>query len=223
MKDNLREFFDYLNDNISYIILRNWEGVFDEGIYGVGHEDIDILCNDLNRFISLTGATRVHQEHNRDNFVVQIGSMKVRFDVRWVGDGYYPSTMEENLLNRRVFSSQSIFIPNEEDYYYSLAYHALIQKPSLSNEYLTKINEVRNHCMGISTYCSESEVLHDLRQYLQSNNWDVEYPCDPGVYINHYNLRNLPVNKKYFRLLNRFILLKKQIFLHYYHRVLCQR
>lgn len=223
MKDDLRTFFDYLNDNISYIILRNWDGVFDEGVYGAGHEDIDILCDDLNMFISLTGATRIHQEHNRDNFVVQIGTMKVRFDVRWVGDGYYPSPMEENLLNRRMFTSQSIYIPNEEDYYYSLAYHALFQKPSLSKEYLLKLNEVRSHCIGTSTDCSESEILYDLQQYLQTNNWNVEYPCDPGVYINHNNIRNLPVNKNYVRLLNRFILLKKQNFSYYFHRILCQR
>ena len=52
--NNIRELFDFLNDNCEYLVLRNWDELFNESIYSNGHEDIDVLCRDIKVFKSLT-------------------------------------------------------------------------------------------------------------------------------------------------------------------------
>ncbi len=46
MQSELKELFGKLNQNCNYLVLRNWDNIFDNNlnIYGNGHEDIDILA-----------------------------------------------------------------------------------------------------------------------------------------------------------------------------------
>lgn len=220
MNSCLKDFFNYLNNNCTYLILRNWDDIFDESIYGSCHEDIDILCESREHFIKLTGAKGIHHEKDRDNYVVSFGQNLVRFDVRWVGDGYYPTQMEERMLKNRILNNQCIYIPNLSDYYYSLSYHALLQKPLLSDEYLKKINVIHSSFFDSDEDVSEEKIYAELCSYLKSNGWAVEYPCDPGVYVNYERLKNIHVNKNTCRFLNRKLLLIKQRILRYPQRLL---
>lgn len=218
MNNILNDLFDYLNRNCNYLVLRNWDNLLDEDIYSAGHEDIDILCDSLDKFLKLTGAKRLHPEKDRDNYVVSFSGANVRFDVRWVGDGYYPIEMEKAMLNNRQLNEQSFYIPSIEDYYYSLAYHALLQKPFLSDEYLQKLNNTRQLITNSVGSMPQSAIREELILFLKLNGWKVELPCDPGVYVNTSNLQKFPIKNSPRRKMNRNMLLLKQWFLSYYHR-----
>lgn len=220
MTDLMIDFFDFLNKNCCYLVLRNWDNLLDDSIYGKGHEDIDILCDSLESFIKLTKANRVHKENKRDNYIVTFGNSVIRIDARWVGDGYYPIEMEKRLLADRRVNKQNIFIPNEEDYYYSLLYHALVQKRELSDEYSAKLNDVRKKILNTSINGCYDDYLNDLGAYLRENGLAVEYPRDPGVVINEKVVKSLPVNKRFPRALLRDLFVLKQRVLYYYKRVL---
>ena len=220
MTDLMIDFFDFLNKNCCYLVLRNWDNLLDDSIYGKGHEDIDILCDSLESFIKLTKANRVHKENKRDNYIVTFGNSVIRIDARWVGDGYYPIEMEKRLLADRRVNKQNIFIPNEEDYYYSLLYHALVQKRELSDEYSAKLNDVRKKILNTSINGCYDDYLNDLGAYLRENGLAVEYPRDPGVVINEKVIKSLPVNKRFPRALLRDLFVLKQRVLYYYKRVL---
>lgn len=220
MTDLMIDFFDFLNKNCCYLVLRNWDNLLDDSIYGKGHEDIDILCDSLESFIKLTKANRVHKENKRDNYIVTFGNSVIRIDARWVGDGYYPIEMEKRLLADRRVNKQNIFIPNEEGYYYSLLYHALVQKRELSDEYSFKLNDVRKKILNTSINGCYDDFLNDLGAYLRANGLAVEYPRDPGVVINEKVIKSLPVNKRFLRALLRDLFVLKQRVLYYYKPVL---
>ena len=209
MSNCLEKLFKKLNKNCTYLVMRNWDNIFDEDIYSNGHEDIDILCNSLIDFVSLTGAKRVHKEKKRDNYIVYVDNLSIRFDVRWVGDGYYPEEWEKRMLERRELNEQSIYVMSKEDYFFSLSYHALLQKPKLSNEYLFKINEVYNRIEGKEMEITEKDILYFLNKYLREFNFRVEVPNDPGVFQNRNNICGLPRRNNIKRKIRRIIFLSK--------------
>lgn len=202
----IRQLFDHLNNNIEYLVLRNWDDLFEEKIYGDGHEDIDILCRDLNSFIRLTDAKQVFSSRYRNNYIVHIGGLKVRFDVRFVGDGYYPQKWEDEMLKRRTTNSVGIYIPFKEDYFYSLAYHALLQKPVFSDEYLKKVVDTYSVSVHQAKDTEESEIRTLLSVFCTNNNYRVEIPSDPGVYLNTNNLRYFEVRISALRLIRKWLL-----------------
>lgn len=218
-KGFMKEFFDYLNENCNYLVLRNWDDLLDEDMYGTGHEDIDILCDDLESFLHTTGAVRIHKENYRDNFIVPIGEDKVRLDIRWIGDGYYPTEWERKMLERRTLNQQGIFILCSEDYFYSLAYHALLQKPQLSSEYLTKLNTAYYLLNHTHAALSAKDILLILNSFLLDNDYVIEITNDPGVYINKKITCRLPrrVNGK--RNLRRFCFEMKNRVVYYINRL----
>jgi hypothetical protein len=186
---NLRDFFDYLNSHLNYLILRNWDNIFDEKIYGSGHEDIDILCDDIDEFVRLTNSIRIHSEPYRDNYNVCIGHTKIRLDIRHIGDGYYPRQWERRMLQNRVLTESNIYIMDKEDYFYSLIYHALLQKSVCSLEYFEKISKMQCDFMSASNRVDNEEgYLRILKAFLNRNVYVVETPADPGVFLNWHNI-----------------------------------
>lgn len=212
--NTIRHFFDFLNKNCDYLILRNWDDIFDDGIYGNGHEDIDILCRNLVHFVKLTDAKRVHLSKYRDNFVVKIGHLNVRFDVRHVGDGYYPTKWEDVMLNNKVLTKQGVYIMKADDYAYSLAYHALLQKPTLSNEYKRKIIDALGFIGNPGSDMSEKDILKLLQFYCRMNKYYVEIPSDPGVFLNKLNMSGFECSGSIVRIIRRLNLKLSQIILH---------
>lgn len=203
--NSIREFFLYLNEHCNYLILRNWDNVFNESVYGDTHEDIDILCDDLERFIQLTAAIRLHKRKDRDNFVIKIGEKTVRFDVRHVGDEYYPKQWEKEMLSRRI-KDGDIYVMCKEDYQYSLIYHALLQKSSLSLEYRQKLAVLSNNTSHDSIL-NDQTLLRELKDYLHDNQYIIRIPKDPGVFINWNNLKYVGYNVDICAFLNRVFFL----------------
>ena len=209
--NTIREFFAYLNNRCEYLILRNWDDVYNDTIYGDSHEDIDILCGNLDEFVRLTDAERIHKERQRSNFIVPIGSMSVRFDVRYVGDGYYPIAWQQKMLRDRILTGQGFFIMNPIDYTYSLAYHALLQKPGLSEEYRKKINGALAELSSSHDECSlvEQELIERLIQHCDENGYVVEIPIDPGVYLNYRKINKMHHKVSIARILKRELFMIK--------------
>lgn len=187
--NSIKEFFIYLNENCKYLVLRNWDDVFNEKVYGDTHEDIDILCEDIESFKKLTNAHNLHKRIDRDNYVVTIGDMIVRFDVRHIGDEYYPKEWQQMMLERRN-KSGDIFVPEKEDYLYSLIYHALLQKRSMSDEYRFKIFNLLDEEVLDRTN-TERYLLDKLKVFIKNHGYVVNIPTDPGVFVNYSNMKYL--------------------------------
>lgn len=219
MKGSLKELFAKLNSQCNYLVLRNWDDIFSEDVYEAGHADIDILCEDKESFVELTGAKRIHKEKNRDNYIVPIDGNEIRFDVRWVGDGYYPASWEHEMLNNRVMNDDGVFIMSERDYFYSLAYHALLQKRELSVEYANKLNAAYKAFNVDHDILSADDILQKLSLFLLDNRWAAEIPTDPGVFLNIQVFRGLPHNKTISRILSRKVFRMRTLLSRQFRRI----
>lgn len=183
---NLGEFFEFLNENFEYAVLRNWEQYSTEQYFSE-EDDIDILCRDKAKFVDAIGGIQLYHRFNRCNYCVEIGNDNIKIDIRYIGDGYYCKQWEERLLERRIFSEKGFYVLNSEDYFYSLLYHVLVQKPKLSPAYYDKLKTMTD---DERQFHSEEELLLMLHDYMEGNNFYIEYPSDCAVFLNRKNIHD---------------------------------
>jgi len=127
MKDIL-QFFSYMNDiDFPYVVLRNFEGLPDSLTIG-GHNDIDILVYDLEHWTEIfPDAKRVYPAP-RVQYILPIGETNVYFDIRHVGDDYYPEEFEKAILDSREYNRIGFWTPNPVHFRIALAYHVVHHK-----------------------------------------------------------------------------------------------
>lgn len=137
--NSLAELWALLNDKTEYVILRNFENLNEEISLSI-HPDIDFLCSNRNVFLSI-----IKSEPRNGNLkdyvhrVINVGGKNVDIDIRCVGDGYYDEMWEKEILKTRILSEEGFYIPSNEHYFYSLLYHVLIQKKTISKDYEDKL------------------------------------------------------------------------------------
>ena len=135
--------------NVDYVVLRNWEPLPTK--YQVDeHGDIDILVNDYSYAKKVLGGRaykhKLHKEDPRFGFDVEmegwkvanhvlVGGKEIEFDIRYLGDGYYPEKWQEAML-KNPCKHMEIKIVNAENHFYSLLYHALLHKKTISKTYV---------------------------------------------------------------------------------------
>ena len=171
---NLYELFYVLNSTINYVVLRNFEGL-PENFDNYNHNDVDILTDDFLRMPYLTNGGK---SPINDIFphTVQIGNRKIPFDYEFPGDGYYDEKWSKEILDRRVMYN-GFYVPTDEDYFYSLFYHAIYYQKKVSDEYKIKLldlakklflvdvsdsllNDVEKSKIFLETYMKKMGYLH---------------------------------------------------------------
>ncbi len=192
---DLRKIFDELNKNCSYLILRNWNDVLEDKVYANTEEDIDILCESKQSFIDLTGATSIHTNSHRDNYTVNYKGTKYRFDIRWIGDGYYPKVWEKKMIANRQLNENDVYVLSQADYCHSLTYHALLQKPSLSDEYKKIIGKLYHIIDHNNHEYDENTIQKKLKEFLDYHSYKFSIPQDPAVFINWNRINIMGIRK----------------------------
>lgn len=182
----LSDFFDYLNSNILYVVMRNFEGI-PEYYNTEEHGDIDILTDNYMWFHKLSGVSKVYSERYRVHHEILIGDEKIRFDFRYVGDGYYDRKWEKDILKNRTMGKGGIYIPNNEDYGYMLLYHALIQKKQIARDYTIKLN----HIFGEGGW-----NMDYLKDFMNRRGYRFVCPNDLTVIYNWDNVALVPPIKR---------------------------
>lgn len=191
---SIQQFFYVLNNTIKYCVLRNHECLPDE--YTVeGHGDIDLLVEDKNYMFYLTLAKRVFPESYRVYHTIKIAGKEVPFDFRYVGDNYYDQPWEEHIIKHRRLEKKLFYIPNPEDQYYTLLYHAYIQKWEVKEDYLPKLS----HCAAKINEVFKPEVnsaINQIDSFLEKNRFEYIRPVDETVV---YNIENISKSNYAFR------------------------
>lgn len=178
--NSLREFFDALNAQCNYVVLRNYN-YLPEKYKCELHGDIDILTDDIHKIIDVTGAGKTVLKRYRTHYICKIGDTDVEFDFRYVGDGYYCKKWEKDILKNRIINHDQIYIPDHEDYKYTILYHALVHKKEIAADYQQIITEMFG--------ANPMELTTCLKKYMKKNNYSFTQPYDLSVV---YNFRNIP-------------------------------
>lgn len=173
--------FYALNNCTNYAILRNYESLPNE-IYEKDHNDIDIICDSLDDVKYVLNAEPVFEEEYRVHYKVKVENRIAYFDLRSIGDNYYYKPMEEKILNERVYNEKGFYTLNKENYFYSLLYHALIQKLDFKEDYKKKLNE-----MNVEELKPEMPMEYYtqiLKKWMIKNEYIMVRPKDKSVIFN---------------------------------------
>jgi len=187
--NKMSEVFDLLNHNkINYAVLRNYENLLDDQIYMTGHGDVDLICDDSLKLAKVIGAMpqdfhTKKEKHDGVHFSINIKNNAVSLDLRYIGDRYYCSKWQTEMLNRRVIFN-SFYVLGKEDYFYTLVYHAIYQKPILTEEYRNRlIGMAKNLSLNIVNNKPKDFIIL-LESYMKKNHYVYQYPKDKYVPFN---------------------------------------
>ena len=181
---SLRHMFDHLNAiNLSYVVSRNRE------IHGdidfMGH-DIDFMVTDYNATVAALGALPSSPRATElggggVRHTVRIRGKAKDVDVRYVGDRYVDPNWMRDILRNRV-ARNGIFVMEAEDYFYSLLYHALIQKPQFGSDYKLRLMEMTSNSTAKSRLGgSRRDQCELLLGFMNDRGYISSKPDDPTV------------------------------------------
>jgi hypothetical protein len=163
---SLRHVFDALNVLVPYVVLRNFEQLPATHVVE-DHDDIDLLVDDYHEAIRVLNARPLVGLVPKwgGRFGVQVSGRPITFDVRFVGDGYFDPIWEREVLRQRRLSDAGLFVPRGRDYFETLAYHALVHKRRLSDDYSRRLAEMAA-AEGVAGWTQERLKAPDLAQGL---------------------------------------------------------
>lgn len=181
--NSLEEIFEAFNELSNYVVLRNFANIEDE-LKNL-HPDIDLLTDNKRLLEDISNGKPTYKEKRRVQHLVIINDQKVFFDFRFVGDNYYDYKWEQQILNTRV-QYENLYIPNVENHFYSLMYHAFIHKEKLIEDYIIKLiklsQKINLNYDKISFL--DFNVLNDLNSFMAAKNYAFVEPRDVTVYFN---------------------------------------
>lgn len=191
---SISDFFYVLNNTIEYVVLRNHE-VLPEEYTVEGHGDIDLLVANRNYVAYLTLAQPVFKEPYRVYHMINIAGKEVPFDFRYVQDNYYSPKWEQDILKTRVMSKDLFYVPSPEHQFYTLLYHAYIQKWEVKSDYIPKLTHYGKQ-INIDFKDSPDLAVGLLDAFMLPRNYEYIRPNDRSVL---YNKKNLQYSKVAFR------------------------
>ena len=203
--DTKKIFFNYLNKfkKLRYVILRDQNSE---------KEDIDILVNDYFLFKRISDC---HSYKNKNlNFIsnsgdpfddggfkvsnyIKINDKFVKLDVRYVGDGYFDTNWQQNILNNRKYY-KGFYVPSKENFIYALIYHIVYHKGHIDKKYINFLK--KNLQMKVIDF---TKIVGVINKYLKLKKYKITRPLDLTIPVT-YQLDNLSIK-------NEIQLVKKQI------------
>ena len=199
---SLKDFFDVLNNKVDYLVLRNYESFF-SGSFMEDHPDIDILCTHPNDFLdAVSSYPRTKNKKDTIHRAVVIDGKAVAVDVRYVGDGYYCTAWEKEMLRTKEMYHSLCHVLNTENYYYSLLYHVHIQKDVISEDYMTKLSE---QASALGLPAEEALSLRSLQHYMRERGYVFTYPVFPGGKAHFERVDKSMVERNPVRQIHRFL------------------
>ena len=172
--NSLNDLFAKLNE-MEYVILRNYETLEDEINEG---GDIDILCPQKAYVVDQIHASARVSRREVFNYFIMVGDKKIPIDIREVGDGYYDEKWEKSMLKRKI-RIKGYYVMDDENYKYSLLYHALLHKFAIKETYISRLRDMFG--MEIGNNDNTDELLGD---YMRKKGYYIPIPVDRGVEFN---------------------------------------
>ena len=139
--NSLEEVFYVLNNTVNYVVLRDFENLphhFDPSV----SNDIDILTDDRKQLIRILNPQRIRHARLHGQLTVKVGDSQILWDVRHTGDDYYCLHWEQDMLRDKVISPGNVYVLNNEHYFYSLVYHALIHNKTIPQDCYVKAERI---------------------------------------------------------------------------------
>lgn len=217
------ELFRNLNEKCNYLIMRNFEDIKEINSHGKIHDDIDFLCDDYKKMVEVMDARPRRFYDNKVQYQILIGGGYTKIDIRSVGDNYYDSLWQKEMLENKSWQDEGFFVMNESDYFYSLVYHAVLQKKILSEDYRKKLADMAE-ALGFHAE-TEKEFLTLLIDEMKRKKYLFWYPEDTTVPNRFYMVpKEMCVGQKgwYFRKV-KYLPVRARSFIHYKRKLMFKK
>lgn len=186
------QLFSVLNLSCDYLVQRNFETLPDKN----EEKDIDFLSIHSQVLASALGMMQFETRPYKGS--IRVGDAQISMDIRFVGDNYYDPSWQKDMLARKKLY-RGVYVPRRDDLFFSLLYHATVQKEEVKPAYTAKLESL---AQTLGFHWFSPKILSDNKQtgkliagFLEGNNYCYVPPLDPGVYINPGIIRYLPQNK----------------------------
>ncbi len=191
-----KSFFSILNVGCNYIVLRSFENLIE--LNKNEDKDIDFLTDNFQRLASVGGI--IQKRYQPYKGYVYIGGEKISIDIRFIGDNYYDPAWQKDIMNNKIFNN-GLYSPSDSDYFFSLFYHAKVQKPTVKAKYYTILE---NLSLKLQFLWFNKSMLDDdissaklLKGFLEGSNYSYKDPLDKHVYENKIITKHLPQDNVY--------------------------
>lgn len=212
--DSINSFVEALNaTGVSYLVLRNYENMLSPEIYIDGHGDIDLLCANSRLLAEGIGAMAYIDKVKKVcgdgiHYYIIIAGKHVSLDLRCVGDGYYCTKWQDDMLRRRIMKN-GFYVMDEFDYVYSLIYHAILQKRTFSEEYRVRLIKMLD-ALKIPMWGDTLRCFVDLMEcYMRKYGYVYTYPTDIFVPLRTKYINKRMLQKDFSMALKHWIFDKK--------------
>ena len=208
--ESMVQFFSTITKVCNYVILRNHE--FLPYDFFENDKDIDLLCDDLLIFAIVGNCTK--RSKGISGFQTTIENQLVPIDIRFVGDDYYDISWEKEMLKNSKIFNNVVKILSNDDLFFSLLYHALLQKKEIKDKYIQFFTEEIKYreIKFKNNYSRREQFIIILKQYMDSKHYYIVNPRDESVRINKNYISVLPVQIKRPRPKNRFYIFLVSIY-----------
>ena len=183
--NNFSEIINLLDlHKINYVIMRNYSNLLSDDIYISGHADIDILCEDSVKFAKVVNAIQ-QSKGDITHYYIYIKGKKVSLDLRHVGDGYYPTNWQIDILHNKELHPDGFYVMDDLNYLYSLTYHAIVQKRVVSTDYLNLLVELsKKNGININFSNIIQKLVSNLEKFMLDKGYKYTYVKDKTVTLN---------------------------------------
>lgn len=182
---HLDDIFALFNEALPYLVLRNFEGLPDE-IYVPGHNDVDMLVSNRDAAVRLLGGKAVFPQPWRVHYSIDLNGHDVRFDLRHIGDKYYDTRWELDLLGRRILAPGGFYRPEPIDYFYTLLYHAVVHKRAMKPDYAERLSKMADDLAGWKIpqelFFDRNRALEILSRHMNGRGYKPTVPSDHSVF-----------------------------------------
>lgn len=191
---SIKQAFEKLNESEEYVILRNYECLGQEQLLDE-HLDIDLLCRNRERVKEILNCKPRMGKDDGIHFYISVKGIKIPVDIRTLNDGYYDAKWEEALLQNRQKNEDGFWVVTKETYFYSLLYHALVQKEKLSADYETRITEMAKEL----SIPFEKPYEKLLDRFMSEQGYHYTYPGYLKAVVNLKNIDKSLVEKNFYK------------------------
>lgn len=181
--ESLNQLLYVLNATVNYVVMRGEEWLT-TGNACSEHGDVDILLTKRQSAIHiLNGSFYCNPLH--PHIQVMAAGKEYIFDLWECGQGAYDPYWERNMLAHRVLKNNYYALSDEDDFY-CLLYHCLINKNKIPADYKVKLNQYKKQFAP-----GESDWSRVLADYLAAKSYVVmlENNADVDVHVDNQIIR----------------------------------
>lgn len=197
-----REVFELLNLTTNYLVLRGFDMLPADN----PEKDLDVITDNYQRFASTLGVIQKKKQPYKG--YILINGESINLDIRFVGDNYYNVSWAKEMLATKELHNEVVFVPRLDHYFFSLLFHAKVQKPTVKEQYYGVLDDVAKKLkfdwFELDDLSSNRKSGALLKGYFQGEGYFYEDPLDSGVYKNAEVIKQLPrcntlMSKRFFR------------------------